>query len=149
MIELLDLLADVSKECIAGPASNHHDEEDGATSEEHGHGCTRADGVCADLVRCNVECVLPDCRDSIRSAFEICLDVMCLMRSCFQMAGIGVSLLAPGYDRIRRTMAAAARTGHRVMSPEAIWVVVSFFSSFFCISNVMLRQLEYSRLGSS
>jgi len=29
------------------------------------------------------------------------------------------------------------------------WVVVLFFSSFFCISNVMLRQLEYSRLGSS
>ena len=31
-------------------------------------------------------------------------------------------------------MAAAARTGHSEMSPDAIWVVASFFSSFFCIS---------------
>ena len=78
-----------------------------------------------------------------RNAFEMCLDVMCSMQSYFQMAEIGVSSLAPGYN------AAAARTGHSVMSPEAIWVVVLFFSSFFCILNVMLRQLEYSRLGSS
>jgi hypothetical protein len=45
-------------------------------------------------------------------------------------------------------MVAAARTGHRVMSPEAIWVVVSFFSSFFCISKVTLMQSAYSREGS-
>ncbi len=91
----------------------------------------------------------PIAKTASRNAFEICLDVMCSMRSYFQMAEIGVSLLAPGYDQIRRTMAAAAWTGHSVMLPEAIWVVVLFFLSFFCISNVMLRQLEYSRLGSS
>ena len=96
-----------------------------------------------------MECVLPNFQDGILQRICNRLDMMCLMRSYFQIAEIGVSLLAPGYDRIRRTMAAAARTGHRVMSPEVIWVVVSFFSSFFCVLNVMLRQLEYLRLGSS
>ena len=91
----------------------------------------------------------PIAEKASRNAFEMCLDVMCSMWSYFQMAEIGVSSLVPGYDRIRRTMAAAVQTGHSVMSPEAIWVVVLFFSSFFCISNVMLMQLEYSRLGSS
>ena len=65
MVELLDLLPNVAEECVAGPAADHHDEENGTTPEEHGHGCTRADGVCSDLVRRNVECVLPDCRDGI------------------------------------------------------------------------------------
>ncbi len=67
----------------------------------------------------------PIAETSSCNTFEICLDVMCSMRSYFQMAEIGVSSFAPGYDRIQRTMAAAARTGHSVMSPEAICVVVS------------------------
>ena len=64
------------------------------------------------------------------------------------MAEIGVLLLTPGYNWIRWTMAATAQTGHREMLPEVICVVVLFFSSFFCISNVMLRELKYLRLGS-
>ena len=40
------------------------------------------------------------------------------------MAEIGVLLLAPGYNWIRWTMAAAAQTGHREMLPEAICAVV-------------------------
>ena len=44
-------------------------------------------------------------------------------------------------------MVTAARTGHNVTSPDAIWAVVLFFSSFFCISKVMLMQLEYLREG--
>jgi hypothetical protein len=42
----------------------------------------------------------------------------------------------------------AAWTGHSVLLPDAIWVVVSFFSSFFCISKVRLRQPAYSKEGS-
>ena len=86
----------------------------------------------------------PIAETASRNAFAICFDVMWSMRSHLQMAEMGVSLVDPGYDRIRRTMAAAARTGQRVMSPDAIWVVVSFFSSFFCISKVTLRQSAYS-----
>ena len=48
---------------------------------------------------------------------------------------------------IWQTMGAAAQTGHNVTSPDAIWVVVLFFSSFFCILKMMLMQLEYSREG--
>jgi hypothetical protein len=81
------------------------------------------------------------------NAFEICLDVMWSMRSYLQKAEMGVSSLAPK-DRIRRTMAAAARTGHSEMLPDAIWVVASFFSSFFCISKVTLRQSACSKDGS-
>ncbi len=53
------------------------------------------------------------------------------MRLYLKMEEIGVPLLAPGYDRILQTMAAAARTGHNVTLPDAIWVVVSFFLFFF------------------
>ncbi len=44
---------------------------------------------------------------------------------------------------IGQTMAAAARTGHNMTSSDAIWVVVLFFLSFFCISKVALRQSAY------
>jgi hypothetical protein len=47
-----------------------------------------------------------------------------------------------------QTMAAAAWTGRNVTLPDAIWVVMLFFLSFFCISNVMLTQSVYSREGS-
>ena len=43
MIEFFDLFSDVSEECVAGPASDHHDEENGAAAEEHGHSCSRSD----------------------------------------------------------------------------------------------------------
>ena len=45
-------------------------------------------------------------------------------------------------------MAAAARTGQRVILQDDISVVASFFSSFFCISKVMLMQSACSRDGS-
>ncbi len=55
VIEFLDLLLNVAKESIARPATNHHDEEDWATPEEHCHCCSQTDGVCTNLVCCNVE----------------------------------------------------------------------------------------------
>ena len=82
------------------------------------------------------------------NTFEICFDMTCLMQPYFQMAEIGMLSLALRYNQIHQMMVAAAWTGHSVMSPEAIWVVVLFFLSFFCIYKVMLRQLlEHSRLG--
>ena len=62
-----------------------------------------------------------------------------------QKAEMGVLSSAPLYDLMRRTMDAAIRTGHMFMSPEALWVTVSFFSSFFCISKVRAMQSENSR----
>ncbi len=55
VVEFLDLFPNVAQECIAGPAIDHHDKKNWATPEEHCHSCSRTDGVCADLVCCNVE----------------------------------------------------------------------------------------------
>ncbi len=55
VVEFLDLLPNVAKESIARPSTDHHDEEDWATPEEHRHCCSRMDGVSTDLVYCNVE----------------------------------------------------------------------------------------------
>ena len=41
-------------------------------------------------------------------------------------------------------MAAAERTGQSFVSPEAIWVMESIFSSFFCFSKVRDAQSENS-----
>ncbi len=40
-------------------------------------------------------------------------------------------------------MVAAAQSGHNMTSLDAMWVVVSFFLSFFCILKVTLRQSAY------
>ena len=42
----------------------------------------------------------------------------------------------PWYFRILFTIAAAALTGQRISFPNAIWVMVSIFLSFFCRSKV-------------
>ena len=55
MVEFLDLLLNVAQERIAGPATNHHDEKNWATPEENCDSCSEMDGVCANLVNCNVE----------------------------------------------------------------------------------------------
>jgi hypothetical protein len=46
---LLDLLSDALKECIAGPATNHHDEADQAVAQKHCHGSTQSNQVHADF----------------------------------------------------------------------------------------------------
>ncbi len=55
VVEFLDLLLNAAKESIARPATNHHDEEDWATPKEHRHCYSRTDGVCTNLMCCNVE----------------------------------------------------------------------------------------------
>ena len=55
MVEFLDLLPNVVKECVAGPAIAHHDEEDWATPEEHCRCCSQMSRVWANLSCCNVE----------------------------------------------------------------------------------------------
>ena len=55
VVEFFNLLPNVMQEGIAGPAANHHDEENWATPEEHRHSCSQTDGVGANLVSCNVE----------------------------------------------------------------------------------------------
>ncbi len=65
VVEFLDLFSDVAQKGVAGPATNHHDEKHGTSTEEHCHPRTRADGVCADLVSSNVEGVFSNCRDSV------------------------------------------------------------------------------------
>ena len=55
MVEFLNLFPNVAQECVAGPATNHHDKKNWATPKEHCHSCTRTDGVCANFVCCNVE----------------------------------------------------------------------------------------------
>jgi hypothetical protein len=55
VVEFLDLLLNVAKESIARPATDHHDEEDWAIPKEHRHCCSQTDGVCTNLVCCNVE----------------------------------------------------------------------------------------------
>ena len=64
-----------------------------------------------------------------------------------QKADIGVLLSDPSYDLMRLTMAAAICTGHMLTAPDACWVMVSFFLSFFCISKVIDMQSENSRSG--
>ena len=48
--ELFDLFSDVSKKCVAGPATDHHHDKDRALSKVHGHSGPGADGVGADLL---------------------------------------------------------------------------------------------------
>ncbi len=55
VVEFFNLLPNVMQEGIAGPVTNHHDEENWATPKEHRHGCSQTDGVGANLVSCNVE----------------------------------------------------------------------------------------------
>ena len=55
VVEFFDLLPNVMQVGVAGPATNHHDEENWATPTEHRHGCSQTDGVGANLVICNVE----------------------------------------------------------------------------------------------
>ncbi len=55
VVEFLDLLSNVAKERIARPATDHHYEEDWATPKEHHHCCSQMDGVCTNLMCCNVE----------------------------------------------------------------------------------------------
>jgi hypothetical protein len=55
VVEFLDLFLNVAQECIAGPATDHHDKKNWATPEEHCHSCAQIDGVCANLVCCNVD----------------------------------------------------------------------------------------------
>ncbi len=55
VVEFLNLLLNVAKESIARSATYHHDEEDWATPKEHRHCCSRTDGVCTNLVYCNVK----------------------------------------------------------------------------------------------
>ena len=43
------MAADVAEECVAGPAADEHDGEDGDAGQVHGHGGPGPDGVCADL----------------------------------------------------------------------------------------------------
>jgi hypothetical protein len=40
VVEFLDLFPNVTQEGVAGPATNHHDEETQATSEEPCHSCS-------------------------------------------------------------------------------------------------------------
>jgi hypothetical protein len=47
--ELLDLLSDVSKECIAEPATNHHDEADQAVAQKHCHDSAQSNRVRASF----------------------------------------------------------------------------------------------------
>jgi hypothetical protein len=39
MVEFFNLFADVPQEGIAGPATNHHDYKDWASTKEHRHCC--------------------------------------------------------------------------------------------------------------
>ncbi len=55
VVEFLDLLPKVAKKSITRPSTNHHDEEDWATHEEHCHCCSQTDGVSTNIVCCNVE----------------------------------------------------------------------------------------------
>ena len=66
-----------------------------------------------------------------------CADVMWSIWLKRQKAEMGVLSFVPSYDLILQTMEAAILTGHMLTWPDALWVVVSFFSSFFCISKVM------------
>lgn len=45
MAELFDLLADISEESVARPATYHHDAKGGDIVECHGHGTPRSDRV--------------------------------------------------------------------------------------------------------
>ena len=76
-----------------------------------------------------------------------CADVMWSIWLKRQKAEMGVLSFVPSYDLILQTMEAAILTGHMLTWPDAFWVVVSFFSSFFCISKVMDMQSENSRCG--
>jgi hypothetical protein len=40
MFEFLDLFPNVAQECVAGPATDHHDEKNWATPKEHCHSCS-------------------------------------------------------------------------------------------------------------
>jgi hypothetical protein len=55
VVEFFNLLLNVMQKGVTGPATDHHDEENWATPEEHRHGCSRTSGVGANLVNCNVE----------------------------------------------------------------------------------------------
>ena len=41
VVEFFNLLPNVMQEGIAGPAANHHDEENWATPKEHRHSCSQ------------------------------------------------------------------------------------------------------------
>jgi hypothetical protein len=77
-----------------------------------------------------------------------CADVTWSIRLKRQKADMGVLSLAFSYDLILRTMAAAILTGHMLMLPDPLWVMVLFFLSFFCIANVIDMQSENSSCGS-
>jgi hypothetical protein len=55
VVEFFDLFPNVAQEHNAGLATNHHDEKTWVTLEEHCHSCSQTNGVCANLVGCNVE----------------------------------------------------------------------------------------------
>ena len=61
----------------------------------------------------------------------------------------GVLSEVPWYFLILFTIAAAALTGQRVSSPDAIWVIVSIFLSFFCRSKVIETHSANSSSGWS
>jgi hypothetical protein len=55
------LFSDVSKECVAGPATNQHDHEDWAFSEVHCHGRARSNRVCANVFLVEAKPGFPNC----------------------------------------------------------------------------------------
>ena len=57
MTELFDLFVNVTKESVARPMTNEHDEIDWTSPNEHGHIRSQLDGVCPNFIGFDVEYV--------------------------------------------------------------------------------------------
>jgi hypothetical protein len=71
---------------------------------------------------------------------------MCSMRPFLQTVHTGVTNEAPGYVQILFTRRAHWRTGHKMLPSVLPCMTVSFFRSYFCISNVMATLSADSKL---
>ena len=67
--EILDLSTDVLKKCVAGPSSEQHDGVNRLFGQLHGHGCARADGVGAHIIRTESQLVLTDGEDRLAKGY--------------------------------------------------------------------------------
>jgi hypothetical protein len=96
MVEFLDLFPNVMQEGVAGPATTHHDEENLATPRYITIAAPEWIECVPILLAAMWRVSSPIAETASPNVFVMCLDVMFLMRSYFQMAGTRVSSLAPG-----------------------------------------------------
>jgi hypothetical protein len=126
------LFSDVTEKCVAGPATNQHD-----------HSPRYIAMAAPDLIKCvptlfllNPSLASPIAPTASCNASIMWSDVTWLIILWLKYVETGEFAVVPWYFRILFTIAAAALTGQRILSPDAIWVMVSIFSSFFCRSKV-------------